>query len=151
MTTARTTEKGAATVTTATRRPPREEAPAAPAAQRAAERKVAFDAFKKDTGKGAVQASEATRDYKEKVQVEDESFNTRRYMAGRTFVFASGAWTEDGLSLQGAKVIEVEAYSSAYFDLLRKHRELRRILRLGDRVTLKLDGRIYRIKPAKTK
>lgn len=138
--------------TTATRRPPREEAAApAPAAKRAAERKVAFDAFNKDTGKGAVQASEATRDYKEKAQVEDESFNTRRYIAGRTFVFAGNSWTQDGLKLQGAKIIEVEAYSSAYFDLLRKHRELRRVLRLGDRVTLKLDGRIYRIKPAKTK
>ncbi|MEM1350544.1 MAG: VWA domain-containing protein, partial [Myxococcota bacterium] len=113
------------------------------------EKADAFKDFGSSTGEGSVAASEATREYKERDRVGDESGVTRRYVGGRTFVYADGVWTQDGVSTQGKRLVEVEAYSTAYFELVRAHRELRKIVALGGTILFELEGRVYRIVPAK--
>jgi len=111
----------------------------------------AFNDFGADTGEGSVAASEATREYKESEQVEEQETG-RRYLASRTFVYKnSGFWVHEGVSPTGKKVKVVEAYSAEYFSLLRKHRDLKRILTLGDRVVVKIDGTVYKFIPVKKK
>ena len=117
-------------------------------AKRKAEEKAdAFKDFGGDVGEGAVAAAEATRDYKERERVGQEQTG-RRYVAGRTFALESGAWVQDGVDGKAKGVIEVEEYSTKYFKLLRTHRELRKVLGLGKRVVVKIDGRTYRFVPA---
>lgn len=109
-----------------------------------------FKDFEADTGEGSVAASEATRDYKEKSYVDDElQMTTRQWVAGRTFEWSGEYWVEDGLSLKSRKIKEVEAFSSTYFKLLKKHRDLAKVLQLGPKVLIKLDGKLYRFEPAK--
>jgi len=109
----------------------------------------AFKSFDSETGEGSVAASEATREYKESDRLGDETGVSRRYVGGRTFVYANGVWTQDGVATKGKKVIEVEAYSTKYFELMRKHRELRKVVGLGETIVFELDGRIYKIVPSK--
>ena len=81
-------------------------------------RREAFGGFGKSTGADSVAASEATREYKEAERVaSDEEVTRRRRVAGRTFEYQGGAWVEDGVSASAKGVVEVEAYSSKYFEL----------------------------------
>lgn len=108
----------------------------------------AFKDFDGEVGEGAVAAAEATRDYKEREKVGGERTG-RTYVAGRTFVLTSGVWVQDGVAAKkGAKTIKVEEHSTRYFELLRKHRDLRKVLGLGDRVIVEIDGRVYEFVPA---
>ena len=43
------------------------------------------------------------------------------------------------------KRVRVVAYSEEYFELLKKHEELRRPFALGDAVVVQLDGVIYQV------
>ena len=99
-----------------------------------------------------MEASEAMRDYKEKSVVDEDEHTSRKWVAGKTFDYQSGFWIEDGLSLEkGSKFTEVEAYSKSYFKLLKKHRELARILKLGPQVVVELDGKVYKFVDVKKK
>ena len=62
-----------------------------------------------------------------------------------------GVWVEEGLNLSSAKPTRVEAFSTPYFELVRKHSALKQILQLGSSVLLKLDGKVYRFEPAPKK
>ncbi len=116
----------------------------APAA-RAPAKQEAFKGFGNDVGEESVAASEATRDYKETERIGlDDGQISRQWIAGRTFEWTDGYWVEDGLSATGKKVVEVEAYSTKYFDLLKKHRELGKALKLGPQLVIELDGVTYR-------
>jgi Ca-activated chloride channel family protein len=112
------------------------------------------DAFKKgfdaEVGEGAVAASEATRDYKEKERI-DGNAGGRTYIAGRTFEIKAGTWVQEGVDPNDKKAEQVECYSARYFELLRQHKELKTILTLGERVVVKIDGKVYRFIPATTK
>ena len=112
-------------------------------------KKEAFRDFKADRGEGGVAASEATREYKEAETISDEEVVGRQYVANRTFEFKDGMWIQDGVNPKGKRVIEVEAYSSKYFELLRKYRELGAALKLGESVVIKLDGNVYKVVPPK--
>ncbi len=133
------------------RREPAADAPAAPRAARNEQAKAKADAFKGfdgDVGEGAVAAAEATRDYKESERVGGEKTG-RTFIAGRTFALKSGVWVQDGVAAKkGAKTIKVEEHSTRYFELLRKHRDLRKVLGLGNRVIVEIDGRVYEFVPA---
>jgi Ca-activated chloride channel family protein len=133
---------------------PAARAPAAPkkdAVKKAEAKASAFDkGFGADVGESAVAASEATRDYKEKERMDGDA-GGRKYLAGRTFEIRGGAWVEDGLDAADKKAEVVESYSARYFELLRKHKELKSVLTLGERVVVKIDGKVYRFVPAKTK
>ena len=125
-----------------------------PAKKSAAEPSSApsFGGFDADTGEESVAASESMRDYKEKSVVEEDERVSRKWVSGRTFEYQDGFWIEDGLSLEeGSKFTEVEAYSKSYFKLLKRHRELARILKLGPQVVVKLDGKVYKFVDVKKK
>lgn len=112
-------------------------------------KKEAFRDFKADRGEGGVAASEATREYKEAETIAEEEAVGRQYIAGRTFEYRDGMWIQDGVDPKGKRVVEVEAYSSKYFELLRKYRELGAALKLGESVVIKLDGNVYKVVPPK--
>lgn len=131
-----------------TRRPAR---PASAPKTKADKKADSFKGFGTESGQAAVDASIATRDYKEKQRVDNDQGVSRQYISGRTFVYKSNQWIEDGLDANAKNIIKVEAYSSKYFELARKHKELSRAAKLGHRLLIKLDGRIYQITPPKTK
>ncbi len=110
--------------------------------------KADFGGFNQATGRGAVAASEATRNLKEADKVQDESSSTRRWVAGKTFALTNGLWVEDGLKAN-AKATTIKLYSTKYFALVREHPDLGKIAKLGDKVLVKLGGRVYRIVPEK--
>lgn len=110
-----------------------------------------FKGFADDVGEESVAASEATRDYKEKDRMgADDGQTSRQWVSGRTFEWSGDFWIEDGLSATGKKIVEVEAFSSKYFALLKKHRELAKALKLGPNLVIRLDGVTYRFVEAKT-
>jgi len=111
--------------------------------------KKVFGGFGDSSGEGAVAASEATRDYRETEKVAEDSGISHRFVSDRTFVWGGKQWVEDGLSAkQVNKAKVIEAYSNAYFELLRKHPELKRIAsKLGDKFVVKIGSTIYRVKP----
>lgn len=106
-----------------------------------------FGGFGKSSGKDAVAASEATRDLQEAESMEDDSAMTRRYVSGRTFEWSGDSWVQDGLSAkQQQKAQKVEAYSSEYFALLKKHPDLKRFAsRLGNDFHVTLGKKTYHI------
>ena len=120
---------------------------AAPRAERKRRKLFKFDGFKSSSGKDAVSASEATRELQEAESVEDDSGLNRRYVSGRTFEWSGGDWIQDGLSSQDrSKAVEVKAYTSKYFKLLKKYPELKKITgRLGHGFYVKLDGKTYHV------
>jgi Ca-activated chloride channel family protein len=105
--------------------------------------------FGRASGAGAVAASEATRDLKEAEQVDDEPAATSRWVAGSTFVLTDGVWVQEGLN-EDAKATKVTMYSEKYFALVRENPKLAKIAqfansKLGNKVLVKLGGRVYRI------
>lgn len=130
-------------------------APEPSRSRREAEKKQArgkFRGFGKSSGQEAVEAAEATQDYKDSDKVDAPSQRARRHVAGRTFERTSKGWIQQGLEAdaKGGKADEVEkvvAYSDAYFQLLRKHPELQKVARLGGRIRVKVGETIYQIVP----
>ncbi len=115
------------------------------APRREAEEKAkAFKDFDANTGEGAVAASEATQDYMDSSTVKGNATN-RRYVANRTFEWKSNAWIEEGADTAKAK--EVKAFSTEYFNLLKKYPELKAVMKLGERVVVKVGGTTYRVVP----
>lgn len=113
----------------------------------------AADSFGAASGEGAIQASEATREYQEKSTVGDDDGKSvsRRFVSGRTFELDGRSWSQDGLSKKELrKATKIKSYSKEYFSLLKKHPELKRFVgQLGDDFYIKLGRKVYRIVPAK--
>lgn len=105
-----------------------------------------FDGFGASSGESAVEASEATREYKEAEAVASDDSSSRRFVANRTFALHGDIWIQDGLS-PSARSKTVKAFSKEYFALVRKHPELKRIVSLGDQILVKLGHDVYRIQP----
>ena len=119
--------------------------------KRASRSRDLFGGFEAESGADGVAASEATREYKDAEKVASDEAMSTRWVAGRTFQITDGVWVEQGVSAKAKGMIEVAMYSSAYFALARKHKEISQVATLGDRVIIKLDGRIYQIVPAPAK
>jgi len=60
------------------------------------------------------------------------SADTRR-VGSRTFVLRNGVWTE-ARRVESMKIVKVQAFSAAYFELMETIPELREVFALGDRV-----------------
>jgi hypothetical protein len=72
-----------------------------------------------------------------------------RRAAGRVFVLAGETLVEQGLPADWEKqAVALEAFSSDYFELLRKNPQLREVLALGDRIVFRDGARILRVAPA---
>ena len=98
-------------------------------------------------GEASVRASEYNEGLKEAEAVEDESGSRARWISGRTFELDDkGVWVEQGLKA-AAKPRVVKQYSKQYFELVRKHKELQKILTLGSKVRVSVDGRTYEFVP----
>jgi Ca-activated chloride channel family protein len=91
---------------------------------------------------GSVRRKEAdTKDRAERALV--------RRAAGRVFVLAGETLVEQGLPADWEKqAVALEAFSSDYFELLRKNPQLREVLALGDRIVFRDGARILRVAPA---
>lgn len=77
----------------------------------------------------------------------DQGEGVRR-AGGRTFLLVGRDLVEQGLPADWEKQAEtVEAYSDAYFELMRSAPELREILALGDRLVFRHGQRVVRVRP----
>lgn len=71
----------------------------------------------------------------------------RRTIEGRSFERQGQTWVQVGISANVDR--QIEYLSDAYFELLRAHPELRRVLSLGDRMRLQVGTRVIEITPAR--
>ncbi|MHC5012073.1 MAG: hypothetical protein ACYTG6_14190, partial [Planctomycetota bacterium] len=97
--------------------------------------------------------SEALQDLKEEDSAEaddglDAIRSRIRTVAGKTFTLRhDGMWidtTWDGV----LEPTRIEAFSTAYFELMARGEAVARYLSVGDRVLLVLDGKAYEVTPA---
>jgi len=119
-----------------------DEAPASGLGRRSRERSKALSGggFTSHSGEGAVAASTALKDMKEKTTSDtDEASLSQRYFAGRAFTKRADTWTDSRWDPK-AKRLEIASLSSAYFELLRMHPELRALLSLGGKFRVMVDA-----------
>lgn len=94
---------------------------------------------------GKNRGAEAAKDAK---PAESKAQSLLRRAAGRVFVLAGEDLVEQGLAADWqAQAVVVEAYSAAYFELLRKNPRLREVLALGERVVFRDGERVVHVKP----
>jgi Ca-activated chloride channel family protein len=112
---------------------------------------------KSRTGEGAVEESLETAgdDFylgstrREKKEARSRTTGMLRHAAGRVFVVAGADLVEQGLPDDWQKkAVAVEAFSDAYFALLKANPKLREILALGERIAFRDGERIVHVKPA---
>ncbi|MEM7205836.1 MAG: VIT domain-containing protein [Planctomycetota bacterium] len=74
---------------------------------------------------------------------------TVRHRAGRTFYFANGVWTDQRYDKAMApRIRRIEAFSGAYFALLKAHPGLAPLLAVGDRVRVVWEDVVIETTPA---
>lgn len=132
------------------------EAPAAETAARAESAEAARragKAKKAESGEGAVGLSRELLDLtrfegeKDADARDDAAERLVRHLAGRTFVASGGVWLDSSLDL-GKTRRTVEAFSDAYFELVRAHPEVAPWLALG-RVAFAVGDEVVEIVPAR--
>ncbi|MCX7625277.1 MAG: VIT and VWA domain-containing protein [Candidatus Sumerlaeaceae bacterium] len=67
-------------------------------------------------------------------------------IAGRCFHKRGEVWMEEGTE-DAQEILRIRAYSPAYFDLLRRHREIRKFLEIGENIRLKVRELVVEISP----
>lgn len=74
-----------------------------------------------------------------------------RTVAGRSFQRVKGTWVDTLYKPETMKktLVEVEAFSKDYFDLLKKHKVLQKLLTVGPRCIVVLGGIAYHVVPQK--
>ncbi|HEX6813756.1 MAG TPA: VIT and VWA domain-containing protein [Planctomycetota bacterium] len=109
------------------------------------------------TGEAAVEESleTASDDFylgatrREKKDGRGRSTEMLKRAAGRVFVVVGTDLVEQGLPADWQKqVVEIEAFSDAYFALLKASPNLREVLALGERIVFRDGERIVHVKPA---
>jgi Ca-activated chloride channel family protein len=78
---------------------------------------------------------------------DDATRRVMRTVGEKTFYRDGEAWVDAGFDPAKAKLVEVQAYSDAYWKLLKDHAEAAKYLALGERVTVVLGGTAYRVAP----
>jgi Ca-activated chloride channel family protein len=99
------------------------------------------------TGAVAVQQSKRAREQQEVMRVEGESASSGiKTAGGKTFYLREGVWTDSEFK-PGAGLPEtvVKFSSDEYFALLKQKPQLATFFALGERVTVILGGRVYRV------
>jgi Ca-activated chloride channel family protein len=102
------------------------------------------------TGAAAVQQSKRAREQQEVVRVEGEGASSAiKTAGGKTFYLREGVWTDaDFKAGAGLPETVVKFGSNEYFALLKQKPELATFFALGERVTVILGGRVYRVNAA---
>ena len=95
-------------------------------------------------GKGAVELSQAVRQWKESQSAGDEGLSrveaTLRNVGGRTFVKIHGVFVDTEFK-EGMKTLKLKWGSDAYFAALRAMPELTKVLALGENVIVVVNGK----------
>ena len=102
------------------------------------------------TGSVAVQQSKRAREQQEVVMVEEERASSGiKTAGGKTFYLREGVWTDSEFK-PGAGLPEtvVKFGSDEYYALLKQKPQLATFFALGERVTVILAGRVYRVNAA---
>ncbi len=102
------------------------------------------------TGAAAVQQSKRAREQQEVMRVEGESASSAiKTAGGKTFYLREGVWTDaDFKAGAGLPETVVKFGSDEYFALLKQKPQLATFFALGERVTVILGGRVYRVDAA---
>jgi Ca-activated chloride channel homolog len=96
--------------------------------------------FKADRGAGAVHAAQSTQALKDATQQEGR-YQGYQQVARRTFYQNGEMWVDTTWqqgAQQGTKVLQVKAFSQAYFDLLQARPDLAPYLAMGNQVQVQL-------------
>lgn len=105
-------------------------------------------AAKATTGEAAVQQSKRAREQQDasRLDKDNELSSAVRTVGGKTFYLREGVWTDAEFKAD-ARLPEtvLEFGSEAYFALLKREPRLAEFFALGERVTVVLDGRVYRV------
>ena len=110
--------------------------PAGPAPTAAAPR----EAMKANVGAGAVHVAQSTQALRSATQQEAQ-YQGYQQVAQRTFYQDGETWVDTSWqqgAQQGTKILQVKAFSQAYFDLLKARPDLAPYLALSDRVQVQL-------------
>jgi Ca-activated chloride channel family protein len=102
------------------------------------------------TGATAVQQSKRAREQQEVVRVEGESVSSAiKTAGGKTFYLREGVWTDSDFK-PGAGLPEtvVKFGSDEYYALLKQKPQLATYFALGEKVSVILGGRVYRVNAA---
>jgi Ca-activated chloride channel family protein len=99
------------------------------------------------TGAVAVQESKRAREQQDVLRVEGESASSAiKSAGGKTFYLREGVWTDSEFKPGSALPETVVRFGSdEYFALLKQKPQLATFFALGERVTVILNGRIYRV------
>jgi Ca-activated chloride channel family protein len=112
---------------------------------------VTPNAAKATTGEAAVQQSKRAREQQDasRLDKDNELSSAVRNVGGKTFYLREGVWTDAEFKAD-ARLPEtvLEFGSEAYFALLKREPRLAEFFALGERVTVVLEGRVYRINAA---
>lgn len=96
------------------------------------------------TGRDAVMSSKVMKEVATQEKSTDMLLTVKR-IADRTFQLKNGVWTENSILDDEKADREITFLSDAYFELVAKDPELKRILALGEEVLFRWQGKIYRI------
>jgi Ca-activated chloride channel family protein len=102
------------------------------------------EAKRPTSGEGAVGLSKDLAEERDRAVIEREESGTVRFAAGRRFVWRAEQWVDEEYA-DDMDVVEIEFLSDDYFELLRKHPEVKKFLALGEKVTFVFNNRAYRI------
>ena len=102
------------------------------------------------TGAVAVQESKRAREQQDMMRIEQEQPSTvMKTAAGKTFYLRDGVWTDSDFKAGGTLPETVVKFGSdEYFALLKQKPQLATYFSLGEKVTVILDGRVYRVNAA---
>ena len=99
------------------------------------------------TGQVAVQQSKRERAQQESVQLKDDDMSSGvRRAGGKTFYLQGGVWTDSEFKSEARLPETTLTFASdTYFALLKREPRLAEYFALGERVTVVLDGHVYRV------
>jgi Ca-activated chloride channel family protein len=102
------------------------------------------------TGAAAVQQSKRAREQQEVVRIEGEGASSAiKTAGGKTFYLREGVWVDSEFKPDsGLPETVVKFGSDEYFALLKQKPQLATFFSLGERVTVVLGGRVYRVNAA---
>ena len=98
------------------------------------------------SGREAIRYSTGLKEMKSEEKAGMDAGLPVRRVAGKTFNFKDGVWTDSEFS-EDMRIVDVILNSDAYFELLQKDKRMAEWLSLGEKIVIAFDGVAYRIKP----
>ena len=89
-------------------------------------------------------ASDDLADARDQAVFQQDTAGEVQYVGKKRFVSKNGSWV-DSDAADDKDVVKIVFLSDEYFELIEKKPESIHFLSLGENVTFKLDGKVYRI------